>query len=63
MPELQRRSGEVAGRHNDLTAKRAGLAAERTALAHGNLLRRRVNDCARQILASSTNSTAHSTCT
>jgi hypothetical protein len=49
MPELQRRSREVAARHNDLTTKRTALAAERTALAHGNLLRRRVTDFAEQI--------------
>jgi site-specific DNA recombinase len=49
MPELQRRSREVATRHNELTTKRAALAAERTALAHGNLLRRRVTDFANQI--------------
>jgi len=49
MPELQRRSREVAARHNELTTKRTALAAERTALAHGNLLRRRVTDFANQI--------------
>ncbi|MEJ7771670.1 MAG: hypothetical protein WKF51_07185 [Geodermatophilaceae bacterium] len=49
MPELQRRSREVAARHNELTAKRTTLAAERTALAHGNLLHRRVTDFANQI--------------
>ena len=51
MPELQRRSREVASRHNELTTKRAALAAERTALAHGNLLRRRVTDFAEQVHA------------
>ncbi len=50
MPELQRRSREVAARHDDLATKRSALGAERTALAHGNLLRRRVDDFARQIL-------------
>lgn len=49
MPELQRRSREVAARHDELTTKRSALAAERTALTHGNLLRRRVNDFAQQI--------------
>ncbi|GAB7007762.1 recombinase family protein [Nocardioides sp. AN3] len=49
MPELQRRSREVAARHAELATKRTALGAERTALAHGNLLRRRVNDFARQI--------------
>jgi site-specific DNA recombinase len=49
MPELQRRSREVAARHNELTTKRTTLAAERTTLAHGNLLRRRVTDFANQI--------------
>jgi site-specific DNA recombinase len=49
MPELQRRSREVAARHNELTTKRTALAAERTALTHGNLLRRRVTDFANQI--------------
>ncbi|HEY6276636.1 MAG TPA: recombinase family protein, partial [Streptosporangiaceae bacterium] len=49
LPELQRRSTEVTARQRDLQAKRNSLAAERTALAHGNLLRRRVTDFARQI--------------
>ena len=49
LPELQRRSSEVAARLRDLQAKRDSLAAERTALARGNLLRRRVTDFARQI--------------
>ena len=49
LPELQRRSTEVTARNNDLQAKRDNLAAERTALAHGNLLRRRVSDFARQV--------------
>jgi len=49
MPGLHTRSSEVAGRLRDLQAKRDSLAAERTALAHGNLLRRRVTDFARQI--------------
>jgi site-specific DNA recombinase len=48
-PELQRRSSEVAARLRDQQAKRDTLGAERTALAHGNLLRRRVTDFARQI--------------
>jgi site-specific DNA recombinase len=49
MPELHRRSREVTSRHNELAVKRAALAAERTALAHGNLLRQRVTDFANQI--------------
>ena len=49
MPELQRRSREVAARHDELTTKRIALGAERTALAHGNMLRHRVNDFAQQI--------------
>jgi site-specific DNA recombinase len=49
MPELQRRSGEVTSRLRDLQARRESLAAERSALAKGNLLRRRVTDFARQI--------------
>ncbi|HZJ04368.1 MAG TPA: recombinase family protein [Nocardioidaceae bacterium] len=49
MTELQRRSREVAARHDELTTKRSALAAERTALTHGNLIRRRVNDFAQQI--------------
>ena len=49
MPELHRRSTEVAGRLHDLQARRDSLADERTALAKGNLLRRRVTDFARQI--------------
>ena len=51
MPELQRRSREVASRHNELTATRAALAAERTELARGNLLHRRVSDFANQVRA------------
>ena len=42
LPELQHRSGDIAARLNGLQAKRDSLAAERTALAHGNLLRRRI---------------------
>src|SRR6266704_1203958 len=49
LPELHRRSAEVAARLRDLHARRDSLAAERTALARGNLLRRRVTDFARQI--------------
>ena len=49
MPELQRRSCEVAARHDELATKRSALAAERTALTPGNLLRRRVNDFTQQI--------------
>jgi site-specific DNA recombinase len=49
LTELQRRTSEVAARLRDLHARRDSLAAERTALAHGNLLRRRVTDFARQI--------------
>jgi DNA invertase Pin-like site-specific DNA recombinase len=49
LPELRRRSSEVTARQRDLQAKRDTLAAERTALANGNLLRRRVADFARQI--------------
>jgi site-specific DNA recombinase len=49
LPELQRRSTEVTTRQRDLQTKRDTLAAERTALTHGNLLRRRVTDFAQQI--------------
>jgi site-specific DNA recombinase len=49
LPELHRRSSEVAARLRNLHAGRGSLAAERTALAHGNLLRRRVTNFARQI--------------
>ena len=49
LPELQRRSSEVAARLRDQQAKRDTLGAERTTLAHGNLLRHRVTDFARQI--------------
>jgi site-specific DNA recombinase len=49
LPDLQRRTGEVAARHRELQTKRANLATERTALAKGNLLRRRVQDFARQV--------------
>jgi site-specific DNA recombinase len=48
LPELHRRSSEVAARLRDQQARRDSLAAERTALARGNLLRRRVTDFARQ---------------
>jgi site-specific DNA recombinase len=51
MLELQRRSREIASRHNELTTKRAALATERTELAKGNLLRRRVSDFANQVRA------------
>jgi site-specific DNA recombinase len=49
LPGLHRRSSEVTARLHDLHARRDTLAAERTALAHGNLLRHRVTDFARQI--------------
>jgi hypothetical protein len=49
LPELQRRSTEVTARQRNLQTKRDTLAAERTALTHGNLLRRRVTDFAQQI--------------
>jgi site-specific DNA recombinase len=49
LPELQRRAAEVAARHRDLQAKRASLAEQRTALARGNQLRRRVHDFAERI--------------
>jgi len=49
LPELHRRSAEIAARQHDLQARRDKLAAERTALAHGNLLRHRVTNFARQI--------------
>ena len=49
LPELHRRSSEVTARQRDLQTKRDSLAAERTALARGNLLRRRVTDFAQQI--------------
>jgi hypothetical protein len=49
LPELQRRSGDIAARLHGLQAKRDSLAAERTALAHGNLLRRRITDFAHQV--------------
>jgi hypothetical protein len=58
MPELQRRSREVAARHDEPSAKRNALTTERTTLAHGNLLRQHVNDFAQQIRVSSINSTA-----
>ena len=49
MAELHRRSGEVTARLRDLQTKHDSLAAERTALTRGNLLRRRVTGFARQI--------------
>ena len=49
MPELQRRSREVAARHDELATKRSTLDTEQTALAHGNLLHRRVDHFTRQI--------------
>ena len=48
-PSCNAAPAEVAARLRDLQTKRDSLAAERTALAHGNLLRRRVTDFARQI--------------
>ncbi len=48
LAELHRRSSEVAARLRDQQARRDSLAAERTALARGNLLRR-VTDFARLI--------------
>lgn len=60
MPEPQSRSREVAARHDELATKRSALGAERTALAHGNLFRRRVDDLARQIRVVIDQLTAHS---
>ncbi len=49
LPELQRRAADVAARHQELQAKRASLAEQRAALAHGNQLRHRVHDFAARI--------------
>jgi site-specific DNA recombinase len=49
LTELQRRAAEIAARHRELQTKRTHLADERTTLAHGNQLRRRVHDFADRI--------------
>ncbi len=51
LPEMQRRSTEVASRRKELQHKRTSLADERTALARDNQLRRRVHDFAARIHA------------
>jgi site-specific DNA recombinase len=49
LPELQRRATEVSARHRELQTKRTRLAEERSNLARGNQLRRRVHDFADRI--------------
>ena len=49
LAELQRRAADVAARHRELQTKRAGLAEQRTALARGNQVHRRVHDFAARI--------------
>jgi site-specific DNA recombinase len=49
LTELQRRAGDVTARQRDLQTKRANLADERSALARGNQLRRRITDFADQV--------------
>jgi site-specific DNA recombinase len=49
LPDLQRRSADVAARHRELQLKRTNLAEQRTALARGHQLHRRVHDFAERI--------------
>jgi site-specific DNA recombinase len=49
LTELQRRAGDVTARQRDLQTKRASLTDQRSALARGNQLRRRVDDFAARI--------------
>ncbi|HEY6422882.1 MAG TPA: recombinase family protein [Pseudonocardiaceae bacterium] len=49
LTELQRRAGDVAARQRDLQTKRTSLADQRSALARGNQLRRRITDFATQV--------------
>jgi site-specific DNA recombinase len=47
--ELQRRAADVAARHREIQANRTSLAEQRTALARGNQVHRRVHDFAERI--------------
>jgi site-specific DNA recombinase len=49
LTELQRRAGDVTARQRDLHTKRASLADQRSALARGNQLRRRITDFTAQV--------------
>ena len=49
LPDLQRRATEVAARLQDLRAKQANLADQRTTLARDNQLRRRLHDFAGRV--------------
>jgi site-specific DNA recombinase len=49
LPDLQRRAAEIATRQQDLRARRANLAEQRTALARDNQVRRRVHDFAGRV--------------
>ena len=49
LSELQQRAADVAARHRELQAKRSNLADQRTALARGNQVHRRVHDFAERI--------------
>jgi site-specific DNA recombinase len=49
LPDLQRRAADIAARHRELQAKRISLAEQRTALARGNQVHRRVHDFAERI--------------
>ena len=49
LAELQRRAADVAARHRELQAKRTSLAEQRTRLARGNQVHRRVHDFAERI--------------
>jgi site-specific DNA recombinase len=49
LTELQRRAADIAARHRELQTKRASLAEQRTALARGNQVHRRVHDFAERI--------------
>src|SRR5215207_3686682 len=49
LAELQRRAADVAARHRELRATQTSLAEQRTALARGNQVHRRVHDFADRI--------------
>jgi len=49
LAELQRRAADVAARHRELRATQTSLAEQRTALARGNQVHRRVHDFAERI--------------
>jgi FtsZ-binding cell division protein ZapB len=51
LPEMQRRTTEIAARRKELQHKRTSLADERAALARDNQLRSRVHDFAARVHA------------